>query len=162
MLNRAVPGITLEAPGSTVERTDRRPQAGDRSGEPLDLQHELGRRRERIEPAFHRRGPGVSRPASQLGPDPALPGDRLDHPGRRPQCFEDRPLLDVDLQVTEQSAGRIRRLIDPRRIEPERAKRVGHGDPGRVGPLEQSAIEPARGRQAAQKGSADSARLLPR
>ena len=44
-------GITLEAPGSTAQRTDRRPQAGNRSGEPLDLQHELGRGRERVEPA---------------------------------------------------------------------------------------------------------------
>ena len=95
--------------------------------------------------------PARPRSSAQIRLCPAIASTT---PGRRPQCFKDRALLDVDLEVTEQSPGRISRLVDPRRIEPERAKRVGHGDPGRVGPLQQSAIESAGGRQAAQKRSA--------
>ena len=37
----------------------------DRSAETLDLQDELRRRRQRIVPAFHRQGPGMSRPAPE-------------------------------------------------------------------------------------------------
>ena len=95
----------VDRAGLDGQRADRRPQARDRPGEPLDLQHELGRRRQRVEPAFHRQGPGVTRPAPELDPDSALARDRLDHSDGSPQRLEHRPLLDVGLQVAEQLAG---------------------------------------------------------
>ena len=53
MQSRAVPGTTLTAPGST--RAFRRwLEAPAFLSEPLDLEHELGRRRKCIAPALHR------------------------------------------------------------------------------------------------------------
>ena len=93
-------------------------------------------------------------PPLERDPEPALAGDRRDHADRQAPRLQDRPLLDVGLQVGRDPARRARGPGDPPGVEPEAAEGVGHRHAVGVDEVEERGVEPAgRGRGSRDRGS---------
>ena len=124
----AVPGTTFDAPGSTaiVPTVARRPST-DRPSRSTSRTSSAAAASASRRPV-HRRGPGMSRPAADLGPDPALPGDRLDH--ARPAPPAPRAPAPARCGPPGSRAGR-RRDTRPRRSASGRARTPGTRRPSR-------------------------------
>ena len=147
------PGNHVRDPRFHVEHADGRDQAGLGRRRGLDRQHQLRGGGQRVSAPVHRHGPRVARLAGELDQHPALARDRRDDADGQGTRLEHRPLLDVHLAVTEEVAAHFV-IGDSRRVAAERANRFGHGDAGRVGPLQVAGVKGAGHRAAAEVGGA--------
>ena len=147
------PGNHVRDPRFHVEHADGRDQAGLGRRRGLDRQHQLRGGGQRVSAPVHRHGPRVARLAGELDQHPALARDRRDDADGQGTRLEHRPLLDVHLAVTEEVAAHLV-IGDSRRVAAERANRFGHGDAGRVGPLQVAGVKGAGHRAAAEVGGA--------
>jgi hypothetical protein len=89
---------------------------------------------------MHRCGPCMIRLPVEMNQEPALARNRGHDPDRQVQAIEHGPLLDVKLQERERP--RVdKRTRDLRWIESELLDGASHGDPMRVGAIEQLLIQ---------------------
>ena len=101
IVNATSPAITLTAPGRTsaaptVATVSRAPGA-----DALDRGDHLGRRRERVAAHRHRHGAGMAGLARHERAGPGDAGDRRDDPDGEVLRFEQRALLDVNLEIAD-------------------------------------------------------------
>ena len=108
------PGMALGMFGVTVEVADGGDQvAAELAGDAAHAGDDLGGGHQRVVTDAHRRGAGVVLHAVDRQPRPRDGHDALDDADREPFLLEQRPLLDVQLEIGAQRAA-ARRAPSPR------------------------------------------------
>ena len=160
MENRARPGMTLTAPGSTSSRPTVATSSSSVARSSLDAQDHFGGRGERVVAQVHRHGAGVAGHSAHGDVEARRAVDRADDAEGQALGFEHRPLFDMQLDEGGHAARARRR--QPIGIAAERLQRVAHDDSLGVPLVERALLRPARRVRASRSSSWESGRPLRR
>ena len=111
-------------------------------------------------PACVRRAARVPRLPDHREPEAPRPGDRGDVAEGGVGRLEERPLLDVRLEVADQLPGRAGRVLDQRGVEPEVLEGLVEGGPVPVAQVPRVVVPEPRRRLAAEQRRAEAGALL--
>ena len=150
MVKDTSPGMTLVAPGvawmyPTVPTS---PLASVRQNSSIAPMHSAA---PRVAAKRHRHRAGVPGHAGQPRGKPCRTSDRADHTDGQVLSFQHRPLLDVQFEIGKQLAPRPRRRADMIGVEAERDERIAHRHALAVARVQNSLVERAGHRTAAEE-----------